>query len=264
VHYSLLAMSHAILQDMLTPEQAAAHLSLIDKHLTGPDGMRLFDRPFPYRGGPERFFQRAEEATYFGREIGLMYMHAHLRHAQALAHLGDAEGFFRALCQANPIAIRELVPTAALRQSNCYYSSSDAAFDDRYQAAGQYGRIAEGTVALEGGWRVYSSGAAIALALIRQSFLGLVLEPEMLRVDPVMPGTLDGLRLTTTVLGRPVEVRYRVGARGCGVRRITVNGEALTFKERPGLYRTGPALVPRAALLEKLRVQRNEMEIELA
>ena len=64
-----------------------------------------------------------------------MYMHAHLRYAQALAHVGDANGFFRALCQANPIGIRAVVPTATLRQANCYYSSSDAAFDDRYQAS---------------------------------------------------------------------------------------------------------------------------------
>ena len=72
--------------------------------------MRLFDRPMPYHGGPQRFFQRAESATFFGREIGLMYMHAHLRYAQALAHVGEADRFFHALCQANPIGIRAIVP----------------------------------------------------------------------------------------------------------------------------------------------------------
>jgi hypothetical protein len=46
-----------------------------------------------------------------------MYMHAHLRYAQALAHIGEAERFFHALCRANPIGLRELVPTATLRQS---------------------------------------------------------------------------------------------------------------------------------------------------
>ena len=29
----------------------------------------------PYRGGAMKFFQRAETATFFGREIGLMYTH---------------------------------------------------------------------------------------------------------------------------------------------------------------------------------------------
>ncbi len=64
VQYSSLAMIHAILEDLLTPEQARAHLQLIEKHLSGPDGVRLFDRPLPYRGGPQKFFQRAESATY--------------------------------------------------------------------------------------------------------------------------------------------------------------------------------------------------------
>jgi len=81
-----------------------------------------------YHGGRQRLFQRAETATYFGREIGLMYTHAHLRYAQALAHVGRAEDFFQALCQANPIAIASVVPRATLRQANCYYSSSDATF----------------------------------------------------------------------------------------------------------------------------------------
>ena len=122
----------------------------------------------PYHGGPQRHFQRAESATFFGREIGLMYMHAHLRYAQALAHFGEAERFFHALCQANPIGIRDVVPTATLRQANCYYSSSDAAFADRYEASARVrARRATATVALEGGWRVYSSGAGIALGLDR-------------------------------------------------------------------------------------------------
>src|SRR5262249_11796157 len=159
VHYSALAMVHAILEDLLTPPQARAHLQLIDRHLIAADGLRLFDRPMSYHGGPQQLFQRAESASYFGREIGLMYMHAHLRFAQALAHLGEADRLFKALCQANPIAIRSLVPSASLRQANCYYSSSDAAFSDRYQASGEYRRVADGSIALEGGWRVYSSGA---------------------------------------------------------------------------------------------------------
>ena len=91
IHYSVLAMIHAILSDMFTPEQAAEHLALIEKYLTGPDGVRLFDKPLAYRGGVMTNFQRAETASYFGREIGIMYTHAHLRFAEALAHIGDAD-----------------------------------------------------------------------------------------------------------------------------------------------------------------------------
>lgn len=263
VSYSALAMVHAILEDLLTPQQAREHLALIDMRLLGPDGLRLFDRPMPYHGGPERIFQRAESAAFFGREIGLMYMHAHLRYAQALAHVGEAERFFHALCQANPIGLRSLVPSAALRQVSCYYSSSDAAFEDRYQASKEYERIAQGTVALEGGWRVYSSGAGIALALIMQRFLGLTWTADALCVDPVIPGALDGLLLQTILLGRPVQVHYQVGPGGAGVTRITVNGQALSFRELPSPYRRAGALLSRPDLLAALAPGHNDLTVEL-
>ena len=252
VRYSSLAMIHAILEDMLTPDQVSEHLRLIDSHLSGPDGVRLFDRPLPYHGGRQRLFQRAETATFFGREIGLMYMHAHLRYAQALAHVGDARRFFHALCQAVPIGIRSIVPSATLRQANCYYSSSDAAFEDRYQASAEYERVASGTIPLDGGWRVYSSGAGIALGLIVRHFLGLSSEATAVSIDPVIPPELDGLRVQTALLDRPIEVHYRVRGSGCGVTSIAVNGEALPYTTRANPHRRGAALVANSALMPQV------------
>jgi CRISPR-associated protein Csx3 len=263
IKYSSLAMIHAIIEDMLTPAQAREHLQLIEKYVSGPDGVRLFDRPMPYHGGPQRIFQRAETATFFGREIGLMYTHAHLRHAQALAHVGDADRFFRALCQANPIGVRAIVPTATLRQANCYYSSSDAAFDDRYHASEEYGRIAQGTIALDGGWRVYSSGAGIALGLIVRRFLGLSYEANVLRLDPVIPQALDGLRVDTTLRGQPLEVRYRIGSAGCGVVEVSLNDKPLSFTLEANPHRRGAALVSLQAVLEQLRAQQNVLTVRI-
>jgi cellobiose phosphorylase len=261
--YSSLAMIHAILEDMLTPEQTREHLRLIEQHLSAPDGARLFDHPMPYHGGSQRIFQRAESATFFGREIGLMYTHAHLRYAQALAHVGDAEGFFKALCQANPIGIRSIVPSATLRQANCYYSSSDAAFEDRYQASEQYARVKQGTIALDGGWRVYSSGAGIALGLTLRRFVGISCESQSLRVDPVIPPALDGLRVETLLRGRPVEVRYRVHKPGSGVTALSLNNQALSFTNEPNPHRRGAALVAWPAVLPHLRAQHNLLTIEV-
>jgi 1,2-beta-oligoglucan phosphorylase len=263
VRYSSLAMIHAILEDLLTPEQTRAHLEVIGRELTGPDGVRLFDRPMPYHGGPQRIFQRAESATFFGREIGLMYMHAHLRYAQALAHVGRAEEFFHALCQADPIGIRAVVPTATLRQANCYYSSSDAAFADRYQARDQYERVRGGTIALDGGWRVYSSGAGIALALTLRRFLGLTWESGALSLDPVMPGALNGMRVATAVRGHPLEVTYRIGAAGCGVNEVVLNGERLPFTRAAHPHRRGAVRVAVPEVLERLTRQRNDLAIDL-
>jgi len=250
--YSLLPMVHAIINDMLTPQQAENHLGLIQRHLLGPDGAHLFDRPLAYHGGPQTFFQRAESASYFGREIGLMYTHAHLRYCEALARFGDAEAFFNALCQANPIALRELVPTATLRQANCYYSSSDPAFRDRYEASDEYDKVRRGEVALEGGWRVYSSGAGISVRLIVRCFLGLRVEKSALVVDPVMPAALDGVAVRTQLAGRAVEIVYRISGRGCGPVSINFNGADLEFVREPNPYRPGAARVAMEDIVEGL------------
>ena len=257
--YSLLPMIHAIINDMFTPHQAAHHLGLIRQYLLGPDGAHLFDRPLAYHGGPQSYFQRAESASFFGREIGIMYTHAHLRYCEALARLGDADGFFMALCQANPIGLRELVPAAALRQANCYYSSSDPAFRDRYEAFDDYAKVMRGEVPLEGGWRVYSSGAGIGVRLIMQCFLGLRLEQSALVVDPVMPPALNGLIAKPQLFERPVEVIYQIGNRGCGTVSITLNGADLPFTRDPNPYRPGAARIPLDAITALLTENDNRL-----
>jgi cellobiose phosphorylase len=254
VRYSLLPMMHAILDDMLSPEQAAAHVQLIEQHLLGPDGARLFDRPLPYRGGPMTLFQRAESSAFFGREIGVMYMHAHLRWAETLAHLGLAEKFFAALALAHPIALRERVPSASLRQANCYFSSSDAAFADRYDAQEHYARVASGEVPLDGGWRIYSSGPGIAIGLIVGCFLGVRRRARTLVLDPVLPASLRGLQACVELEGHEVQIDYRPGAQGCGPVWLELDGTPLHFTRGPNPYRCGAAEIDREALRQRLAV----------
>jgi 1,2-beta-oligoglucan phosphorylase len=244
--YSLLPMVHGIINDIFTPKQAEEHLDLIRKHLLGPDGAHLFDLPMVYHGGPQRLFQRAESASYFGREIGNMYTHAHLRYCEALARFGDSDGFFHALRQVNPIGLGDIVPSAASRQSNCYYSSSDAAFSDRYEAFKDYGKVNSGEIALEGGWRVYSSGAGISVRLIVQCFLGLRIEGATLVVDPVIPLALDGMRAAVQLAGRSFELIYRIKEKGCGLLSIRLNGVNLDFTRERNPYRLGAARVSMA------------------
>ena len=255
VHYSLLPMMHAVLEDMLSVEQAQAHLALIRTHLSGPDGARLFDRPLPYRGGPQQLFQRAETSAFFGREIGVMYMHAHLRYAEMLAHLGEAEAFFHALGLAHPLGLAERLPQASLRQSNCYFSSSDAAFPDRYAADRDYAAINAGTVALDGGWRIYSSGPGIALGLVVGRFLGVRREKSVLMLDPVMPAALSGLRAQLPLGGLKVEIEYRLGPKGYGVTALSLNGAPLTFTHGHNPYRVGAAVVAMSELAGRLSAE---------
>lgn len=244
--YSLLPMIHGIINDMFRPEQAAHHLGLIRQNLLGPDGARLFNRPMKYQGGISHNFQRAETASFFGREIGVMYTHAHIRYAEALARYGDADGLLMALQQINPICLQTIVKSAGLRQSNCYYSSSDAAFSDRYDAYEHYDQVLSGDISLEGGWRVYSSGSGIAVRLILQSFLGIRLEADGVIIDPVIAPALSGLKASVSVAGHRWHVEYRVGARGCGPVSVTANGEVLQGERLPNPYRCGGLRIPLA------------------
>jgi cellobiose phosphorylase len=170
--YSLLPMTRSIIGGLFTPEQTRHHLSIIREHLLFPDGARLMDRPVAYHGGPETTFRRAESAAYFGREIGLMYVHAHLRYGEAMAILGEAEALRDALHAANPIGVTEHAANAARRQRNAYFSSSDAAFPDRYEASLSWSRAKEATIAVEGGWRIYSSGPGLYVSLLVRHALG--------------------------------------------------------------------------------------------
>jgi 1,2-beta-oligoglucan phosphorylase len=169
--YSLLPMTQSMIGGLFTQAQARKHLSLIRKHLLFSDGARLMDKPIVYHGGPETFFQRAESAANFGREIGLMYTHSHLRYGEAMSDIGEFDALWQALLVANPIAVTDELPHASLRQRNAYFSSSDAAFQDRYQASDEWARVKANSIAVDGGWRVYSSGPGLyANMLIRHAF----------------------------------------------------------------------------------------------
>jgi 1,2-beta-oligoglucan phosphorylase len=263
ITYSLLPMIHAIIDDLLTPRHAAAHVARIKEHLLGVDGARLFNRPFPYQGGPQRYFQRAESSTFFGREIGIMYTHAHLRYAEAMARYGDADAFLLALRQANPIAIRSTVPAASPRQANCYYSSSDAAFMDRYQALAEYEKVRTGEIPLEGGWRIYSSGAGIALRLIQECLLGIRRRKSSLVLDPVIPKALDGLRADLELAGKKVTFVYRTAKLGYGPTAITLNGMPLSFDREANPYRAGGVELSMEAVRDLLTDAANTLQIEL-
>ncbi len=263
LRYSLLPIIHAVINDMFTRAQAAKHFDIIRNHLTGPDGARLFDKPLAYRGGIQRFFQRAESASFFGREIGLMYTHAHLRYCEALARYGDATTFFHALQQAVPIGIKAVISSAAPRQSNSYYSSSDAVFADRYEAFTNYDAAMRGDVPLEGGWRVYSSGPGIAARLIVQSFLGIRIGRRDVGFDPVIPHELTGLCADFGFENHPSRVHYHVGPRGCGVKSVELNGSVLALTREKNPYRPGGVRVRKNQFISKLRSQGNTLVIRI-
>jgi 1,2-beta-oligoglucan phosphorylase len=202
LRYSLLPMTRSMIAGLFTPEQARHHLRLIRDHLLFPDGVRLMDQPVAYHGGLEQVFRRAESAAFFGREIGLMYVHAHLRYGEAMAVLREADALWEALEIVNPISVTERLAHASPRQRNAYFSSSDAAFPDRYRASAEWPRVKAGAVAVDGGWRIYSSGPGLYTNVLLSHALGIRRRFGERMVEPVLPGWLGRVSLEMVIDGR--------------------------------------------------------------
>jgi 1,2-beta-oligoglucan phosphorylase len=265
LRYGLLQIIHAISGDLLSPSEAREHFDVLDEHLIGPDGAHLFDRPARYHGGPMQVFKRAEASTFFGREIGIMYTHAHLRYAEALARHGDAERLLRALALANPIGMTERVPNALPRQSTCYYSSSDATFADRYEAAAHYDKVMAGKMPFEGGWRVYSSGPGIFLRLVVESLLGVRRRGDLLELDPVLAPDLDGLRAAIPFDGTSLNLTFQVGPRGVGPVAVALNGVCLPMTPLSNPYRPAGVAIDMALVRAAMKSSGgNHLEIQVS
>lgn len=262
VDYRLLPMTRGMISGMFTVEQARRHAALIERHLRFPDGVRLMDRPMEYRGGPSRIFKRAESAANFGREVGLQYVHAHIRYIEAMARMGRPADAFRGLLAICPIGLERDVPSALPRQSNAFFSSSDAAFRDRYEARRRFGRLRSGRVGAKGGWRVYSSGPGIYVNQLISNVLGLRTWFDDVVIDPVLPRDADGLTFDITRDGRAVRYLYHVAGDGYGPHEVRVNGRPLVDgRTTDNPYRRGGFLVARGAFEAALDRQTNVVEI---
>jgi cellobiose phosphorylase len=201
VAYSLIPMTQAIIGGLFSPEQARDHFEIIERNLLFHDGARLMEKPLRYHGGLETIFRRGESAAFFGREIGLMYVHSHLRYGEAMALLGKSRALWNALLVANPIAVTDVIENASLRQRNAYFSSSDAAFRDRRQSSDEWGRVRRGSIAVDGGWRIYSSGPGLCAYILIQHAFGVRRRFGKRSVKARLPRQMRNLKLVMDALG---------------------------------------------------------------
>jgi cellobiose phosphorylase len=264
IQHRLLPMTRAILAELFNPDEAHHHAALVREHLLFPDGVRLMSSPVPYRGGVETIFKRAESAANFGREIGLQYVHAHLRYAEAMAKLGDADALWRAVQVVNPVKLDALLPHAAPRQSNAYFSSSDGDFADRYEAAAHFNQLRDGSATVKGGWRIYSSGPGLYLHKIMTCLLGWRDSFGDIILDPVIAPELDGLTAQLTRSGKKIGVEYRVKNQSHTPKTITINGNSFTnFRTLEGVYRPSGVILNGPAFDATLDRPVNRVQVDL-
>ena len=254
IDYRLLPMQQSVISELFTPAEAASHLQIIREHLKCPDGVRLMNKPATYSGGVSTKFKRAEQASNFGREVGLQYVHAHIRFIEAMAKLGEADEAWDALMVINPINIKDQVPNAEIRQSNAYFSSSDGKFNDRYEASANFGKLRTGDVMVKGGWRIYSSGPGIYLNQLISNMLGIRQVGKALVIDPILPAELNGLKFEFMVEGKKVIFTYHLGSPS---KKVVVNKNEVETKAMTNTYREGGVRID----LSELGLDLNTLEL---
>lgn len=245
IKYRLLPMTRSIIAELLTEEEARHHYKIIKDHLEYPDGVRLMSRPAEYHGGVCTYFKRAEQAANFGREVGLNYIHADIRYAEAMAKMGIGEAAWRTMENINPIQIRHRVPGAMLRQANAYFSSSDGNFKTRYEADQKFEQLKDGTIGVKGGWRIYSSGPGIYLNQLISNLLGIRVNVDSVIFDPILPDALSGLTIHYRIFSQKVKIVIHSDRQK---RKIVIAGKEVPFLEQVYAYRSGGMILNREVL----------------
>lgn len=260
----LLPINRSIISELFTPHEKDFHIDLAERYLKFPDGMRLMDRPPEYSGGRMVRFQRAETASHFGREIGLQYVHAHIRWCEAMAKVGRADALLDGLLVISPVAIKDSVPNARPRQANLYFSSSDAEVYDRYEASRSMDELKKGNVGALGGWRLYSSGPGIYIGQVISRLFGIRRSYGGIEIDPVLPKSLDGAVLELQLFGKAVKWIYHVEQGEFSPSRLTINGKELKdFQILENPYRAGGIRVDGETFESYLNEGENTVEIYL-
>ncbi|AUD65882.1 hypothetical protein BK011_09355 [Tenericutes bacterium MZ-XQ] len=234
--YRLLPMNRGLISELFDQKQASYLYDVIKKHLYHPDGVRLMDKTVPYHGGRNTYFKRAETSANFGREISLQYVHAHIRFVEAMAALGKKEETWDGLLKINPIQIQDVVKHADYRQANAYFSSSDGAFLNRYEAMKHFDKLLTEDIKVKGGWRVYSSGPGIYINQLISKVLGVDFQGKHLVLDPQLPKELDGLKLNMKIDQTHVTIIYHLNHNG---RLVKINGKSIPFDVLSQSYRPG-------------------------
>lgn len=262
INYRLLPMTRSIISELVSEEQAKKNIALIEQHLMCPDGVRLMNNPATYKGGVIEFFQRAEQASNVGREIGLQYVHAHIRFIESMAKFGRAEDAWKGIFTINPINIKDEVKNAEIRQSNTYFSSSDGCFNNRYEFQENFSKLRSGDVKVKAGWRIYSSGPGIYLNQIVSNVLGLRFTAEDVIIDPIIPTDLDGLNFSYKIGDKKAIFIYEVKGNN-EIQEVLINGIKVETSSLENLYRESGVKINRNKVNNLLTKDENIIRIKL-
>ena len=135
---------------------------------------------------------------------------------------------------------------------------------NRKEASGRYDEIMDGTVQVEGGWRIYSSGPGIFVNLIVRHVCGIRRFYDRVVIDPVLPKSMDGLTLKTSWDDQSLTVRFSVKNNEHSPIKVTLNErELFNVGGDNNPYRSGGFIVSADAFSRELGSEENFLEVVL-
>ena len=115
------------------------------------------------------------------RENGGQYTHAAIWAAMAFAEMGDRRRAWELFTMINPVNRTQSAAAVATYKVEPYVMAADV-----YAAAPHVGR---------GGWTWYTGSAGWMYRLVIESLLGIRLEVDRLRIEPLIPAAWPGFEL---------------------------------------------------------------------
>ncbi|GMU21218.1 MAG: hypothetical protein AMXMBFR13_13110 [Phycisphaerae bacterium] len=207
-----LPQSWSVLSKAGDPKRSRTAMEAVDARLVRRQAklIQLFDPPFDNSHLNPGYIKGYVPGV---RENGAQYTHAAIWSVMAFAAIGDAERAWELLSLINPVqhgASQEAIRTYKVEP---YVVAADV-----YTNPQHLGR---------GGWTWYTGSAGWMYRLITESLLGVRLEVDRLRLEPLLPAQWTSLKIHY----RYRETFYHIEIRHAGrtVQRVTVDGV-----EQPG------------------------------
>ncbi|MBI4952336.1 MAG: cyclic beta 1-2 glucan synthetase [Myxococcales bacterium] len=205
-----LPQSWAVLSEAASPERARQALAALDRRLVRRDlGLiQLFDPPVDTSALEPGYVKGYVPGV---RENGGQYTHAAVWAVMAFAAAGETERAWELFDLINPVRHGHDRASIATYKVEPYVVAADV-----YASPAHAGR---------GGWTWYTGSAGWMYRLIVESLLGLRLEVDRLRIEPVMPASWNAFDVHYRHRSTMHHIHVRnLGGGGRHVRRVTCDG----------------------------------------
>ncbi len=201
--------SWAVLSGAAPRERALMAMESVYSRLVGNEGrgLRLLDPPFDHGALNPGYIKGYVPGV---RENGGQYNHAAIWTVMATAALGDADRAWQLLALINPIALGSSPASIATYRVEPYVVAADI-----YTAPPHTRR---------GGWTWYTGSAGLMYRLISESLLGLRLEVDQLRFEPVLPRDWTGFKVQYRYRETVYSISIRRAGAGLTVTRVRTDG----------------------------------------